>query len=369
MLSSKYFVYLFVLNGLINIINFVPRTLIDHRFGGALMSIFVAIVVGTVMLYVVTGTILKIPGVGLPELYTRVFPAWLKNALLGVNMAFWCAGGVITLLSFVDITQRFISPDVPQYLILTGFLVMVCGAALTSSRTVLFALEAILLLSLPMVIYFFIKSLLSSQFGWDAVISMFTHVWNRPNFTSVSGAVFIFTGYESIILLNRVLKPLPLRHLWMFPIFSFGVLLTTFLIPIAYHGTIGVAKHSYPWFTTADSIHIEFFVVERVLFVFYLMYLMMSLMNAIINWHVGVEMFKSFTHARSKRFGPERAGVVIVVLFAAATVWLKQLNEISFQQAGIYFLQLRFLAEFFYIAIFLYAVRRYNQLCKKQRSL
>jgi len=96
---------------------------------------------------------------------------------------------------------------------------------------------------------------------------------------------------------------------------------------------------------------------------------MMSLMNAIINWHVGVELFKSFTNARSKRFGPARAGVVVVVLFAAATVWLQQLNDISFQQAGIYFLQIRFLAEFFYIALFIYAVRRYTQLCKKQRSL
>ncbi|MEK8131843.1 GerAB/ArcD/ProY family transporter [Paenibacillus filicis] len=369
MLSSKYFAYLFIISALINIINFVPRTLIDHRFDGALMSIAAAIVVGSAMMVLVTWSIQKIPGMGMPELYAKVFPAWLSRVLLGVNMCFWYLGGAVTLLSFVDITQRFISPDVPQTLILTGFLLIVCWSALKNSRTIVFALEAILLMNLPLIIYFFVKSVLNRHFSWDAVFSMLTHVWNAPNFSSMSGAIFIFTGYESVIILNRVLKPLPVKRLWLLSTLSLGVLLTTFLIPIAFHGTIGVGNHSYPWFSTADSIRIVYFVFERVLFMFYLIYLMMSLMNAIINWHIGVELFKSMFTPTGQSTYAHRGGVVLILVFAAVTYALREMDYFSFQQYGILFLQIRFIAEMLYVLIFVYAVRRYVQLCARQLSL
>lgn len=82
MAKSRYFYCLFLMNSLINIINFVPRELIDRRFDGALFSILIATVLGTLFVYIFTVLIAKFPGKGFPEIFTPLLPKLLVKPLL-----------------------------------------------------------------------------------------------------------------------------------------------------------------------------------------------------------------------------------------------------------------------------------------------
>lgn len=134
MVKNKYFYYLFLLNASINLINYVPRILIQDRFQGALMSILIAIPVGLLCMFIFIKLIQKFPNEGLPEILNSTFPRWLSTILLILYGLGWFFSSVITLVSFVDITSRYINPDVAPQIVLIGFLVVVGARGETGFR-------------------------------------------------------------------------------------------------------------------------------------------------------------------------------------------------------------------------------------------
>lgn len=294
MVKEKYFYYLFLSNALINIINYVPRVLIDHRFEGALMSIFISVVIGTTLLVSFTKLIGNFPGEGVPELVLASLPKLIGIPLLTIFALLWYESGAITLVSFVDITLRYISPDVSPLFAIIVFLLLVTLSSRLTAESILYALETTIILNVPLVIYMLIKALVNPHFSWDAVMQVITHLWTAPNYSSIAGATFIFTGYVNLAIFNRAFKSMKPRHFWMIPTSGLLILLITLLVPIGYHGTIGVEDQVYTWFSTADAIRSEFFVVERVLFIFYFTYLSLSLVSAVIHWHIALEIVKTF---------------------------------------------------------------------------
>ncbi|GGF86848.1 hypothetical protein GCM10010912_35160 [Paenibacillus albidus] len=254
MAKPRYFYYLIIMNSLINIINFVPRELIDRRFEGALMSIVISVIVGTLFVYWFGFLISKFPEKGIPEILGPLMPKLLVSAILLFFAVLWYVAGATTLLSFVDITLRFISPDTGPYLVMGGFLIMVCICCRFDSLSLLFGLEIILAITLPLILYATFKALGNPNFSWDAVLQIGTHFWHAPDWMSLAAATFSFSGYINLIIYNRVFQNLKLKHIWIVGIEGFLVLLVTFFVPIGYFGTVGVERHVYTWFATADSI-------------------------------------------------------------------------------------------------------------------
>lgn len=300
MVKERYFYYLYLINALINIINFVPRVLTGNRFEGALMSIFVSVVIGSTLLIIFTKLISRFPGEGLPQIYAD-FPRVVSIPLLSIFAILWYVSGAVTLVSFVDITLRYISPDLSPLYAIIGYLVLVTLCSRLTTESILYALEITIIINVPLVTYILIKALFNPYLSWDAVMEVITHLWTMPKYSSIAGATFIFTGYVNLAIFNRAFHSMKPRHLWLIPVSGLMILLITFLVPIGYHGTIGVEHQVYSWFSTADSIRSEFFVVERVLFIFYFTYLSLSLVTAVIHWHIALELIKSFFEKKDKK--------------------------------------------------------------------
>ncbi|MEF2967626.1 GerAB/ArcD/ProY family transporter [Paenibacillus sp. M1] len=355
MLNSKYFYYLFLINALINIINYVPRTLINDRFAGALPSIFISMVVGTMLLYGFAKTISHFGGKGLPEIFAERFSKIISLPLLILYSGLWFVAGIITMISFVDITVRFVSPDISPYAVIIGFLLVVSFFAHLSEESILYALETLLFLFTPIILYILIKSLLSPDFSWDAVMQVITYMWTKPKYGTVAAGTFIFSGYFNLAIFNRCFKRLNTRYIWTIPITGLMILLVTFLVPIGYHGTIGVEDHIFSWFSTADSIRMELFIIERLLFLFYTIYLALSLVSAVIHWHVGLELFKGAFGPKEGNSGFKKADWWILGSFSLLTVLImSQLDQERLALFGQWFLNVRLVGEFALLAVILF---------------
>lgn len=79
-------------------------------------------------------------------------------------------------------------------------------------------------------------------------------------------------------------------HVIFIPILGFGILLTSVLIPIGFHGTEAVASYTAPWISTADAMRLKYSFIERVVFMLLSVYISLSLLFIIVVWHVGQEM-------------------------------------------------------------------------------
>ncbi|MFD3260430.1 hypothetical protein ACE3MQ_17720 [Paenibacillus lentus] len=360
MVKEKYFYYLFLINALINIINFVPRVLIDNRFEGALMSIFLSVVIGTTLLVSFTKLIGHFPGEGLPEIVLTSLPRMIGIPLLTILAFLWYESGAITLVSFVDITIRYISPDVSPLFAILVFLLLVTLSSRLKTDSILYALEITIIINVPLVVYMLFKALLNPYFSWDAVMQVITHLWSMPNYNTIAGATFIFTGYVNLAIFNRAFKSMKPRHLWMIPVSGLLILLITLLVPIGYHGTIGVEDQVYPWFSTADSIRSEFFVVERVLFMFYFTYLSLSLVTAVIHWHIALEIIKAFSFKKKKNLKTAyNKDWWILVPMTLATIGMGfYFDQVKLTLFGQLFLNVRLIGEVLLVSTIFVAYRR-----------
>lgn len=359
MVSSKYIYHLFLVNALINIINFVPRVLIYTRFHGALPSILISVIIGTILLYGFTRIMSGFNGQGLPEILNANIPRFISFIIIIIFACFWFVAGIITMLSFVDITVRYISPDISPYAVIVGFLLLAVICCRLSSESILYGLETILFLSTPVIIYMLAKALLNPNFSWDAVMQIVTYMWTKPKYVSLAGATFIFSGYFNLTIFNRNFKDLKTRYLWTIPLFGLLILLITFMVPIGYQGTVGVEDHVYSWFSTADSIRMELFIIERVLFLFYTIYLTLSMLSTVVHWHVGLELFKGAFQSKAGKLPGKKADWWVLIPFSIATIVIMNfLNQVRLGQAGQWFLNIRFINEFVLLAVLLYAKKR-----------
>ncbi|WP_405104964.1 GerAB/ArcD/ProY family transporter [Paenibacillus sp. FSL K6-1217] len=352
MANSRYFYCLFLMNSLINVINFAPRELIDARFDGAQSSILIAVGTGTLFIYLFTRVINKFPGQGLPEIFASALPKLLASPLIFIYAFLWYMAGALIMLSFVDITQRFISPDTGPYAVLFGFLTVVCLCTRIDSLSLLYGLEVTLGITLPLILYTTVKAVLNPDFSWDAVLQIMTHSLHAPDMNSLAAATFTFSGYINLAIFNRVFHGLKLKHLWILSLEGLLVLALTFFVPIGYHGTVGIERHVYTWFTTADSIRIEAFLIERMLYIFYFAYITLSLVSAIIQWHVGKELLLSLlpttTGAPKKKLWQE---IIILVLFASGAFVLLQLDQYNLNMLGVFLLHIRWYGELLLILL------------------
>ena len=360
MAKSRYFYCLFLMNSLINIINFVPRELIDRRFDGALVSILIGTIFGTLFVYIFTVLIAKFPGKGFPEIFTPLLPKLLVKPLLVFFAGLWCVAGGVTLLSFVDITLRYISPDSSPYTVVFSFLILVCICCRFDSLSLLYGLEIILFVTLPLIVYGIVKALINPDFNWDSVLQITTYIWHKPDLMSLSAATFSFSGYINLAIFNRVFHGLKLKHVWILAVEGLLVLLLTFLVPIGYFGTVAIERHVYTWFSTADSIRIESFIIERMLFIFYFAYMTLSLVSVIVHWHVGLGLFKGAISSAKKQSpkAEQWKEWIILCLFCGVVLSLMWMDQYQLNLLGAWFLQIRWFGEMFLIALLFYCYRK-----------
>ncbi|MDO7906061.1 GerAB/ArcD/ProY family transporter [Paenibacillus sp. JX-17] len=358
---NYYFYYLFLINALINIINFVPRGLINERFSGAIMAILASIPIGVAFTFMLVKLMSKFPGEDLPQIFNANFKRSIASFLLILHGLLWYSAGLVTLLSFVDVTLRYISSDVQPFFIMLGFLVLVGLCIRATAESILYGLEVLIILNVPIIIYVLAKALLNPSFSWDAVMQIITYSWEAPSFQGIATGTFIFSGYLNLVIFNKAFKAIKVRHYWFLGLSGLVVLLITFLVPVGMHGTMGVTRHVYPWFSTADVLRTKNFIVERVLFMFYFTYLSLALISCIVHWHCAMVFFKGALPAMRTGKSRFRLEMVLLVLFAVGALYAQNLDQYSMDRIGLWFMDIRFCAEAILITCVFTAYRLFRR--------
>lgn len=361
---NRYFFYNFILVSFINLMLYVPHILISDRYKGAVMSLIIGAVIGTILLYMYTSTLARYPGKGLPEILKLHLPRWIANTLMIFLALLWLYATTIAIIAFAIMINRFFNPDVHVALIL-GMLVLACGYAATrSTMTVMLVIEIGLIVNAPIIFFVLFKAGSNPHLNWDAIRIIANYVTKTPTLQSVAAASYIFTGYISMSLFNRLMPSnFRFRHRWIFPLVGFLIMLTTFFVPIGIHGTETVGHYIYIWSITADALLMQYGFIERVLFLFLIVYLNLTLIFTMSGWHQAMEFVKS-TMSRHK---PEvdsmqapTANYVIVGIFIALTfVYMFMTNEKMNMVISTYWLIFRLFVEIpLVIGLFMISRRR-----------
>ncbi|RXZ84642.1 hypothetical protein EBB07_01080 [Paenibacillaceae bacterium] len=325
---NRHFYFSFILFSMLNLILFVPSTLIAHRYDGAVSSIVVSVIVGTLLAYLYTSTFEKFPGLGLPEILHKFHPNWIVTPTLLFYAFMWLSGASIALVGFSVLINRFINPDTNSIYILALLVAICIYSSSRSTLSIMFIIEMGLICNVPLILFLLSKSVFSPNVNWDAIRTIANYGMEMPDLQSVSAATYIFTGYVTISLFNRAFPAnFRYKYRWTIPVFGLLVLLLSFFIPIGFHGTESVDNYLYVWSITADSMMMRYGFIERVMFVFLILYLNLTLLFVTTAWHHAMEFIKSCSRNYEPRVDPDKTPMrnwVIVSIFGVLTLLFHQ---------------------------------------------
>ncbi|MCR8630190.1 spore germination protein [Paenibacillus radicis (ex Xue et al. 2023)] len=291
---SRYFFYALILTMMINSILYVPRILINERYEGALMSLILGTLIGSILLYIFTGSLLKFPGMGLPEIFKlSLHKSIYIPSLLILGTSGFIAGGLV-LINFTFIISRYLNPETPSYILLLLFVFVVGFGAMQSSKTVLYCAEIVLILSVPLLLFLIIKALTNKHMSYDAVKVILDYTWMFASWKSLTVSTYAFVGYLTLSIFNRTFSnSTDIKYRWLIPIFGFGMLLSTFIIPIGTLGTDGVNDYIFTWVSTAEAIQMKYAFIDHVVYIFLLIFLAITFLYTMVTWHIASETISS----------------------------------------------------------------------------
>lgn len=347
---SRYFYYNVMVVSLLNLMLFVPHILLRFRYDGAVSSMAVAVVIGSTLALMFTKVMKAFPGKGLPEILQQFFPKIITIPFLLFVALMWLVASSIALIGYAVLINRFLNPDTSPLIVL-GFLVLIITySSSRSSLTVIFIIEMGLLINTPLLLFILLKAARSTAVDWDAIRTI-ANYWNKPpKLQPVSAASYIFTGYINYAIFNRLNPPnFRLRYRWVIPVFGTFILLLSFFVPIGFHGTESVDNYLYIWSVTADSMLMEYGFIERVIFLFLILYLNLTLLYTTIGWHQAMELVKSCLPHSNPQIDTRKTPKVnwiITSIFALFTlVYAYLFNEKDHLNITTYWLTIRMFTE------------------------
>lgn len=353
---NRYFIYLVVLNMLTNVIIFVPKYLIQYRFDGLIPSMLIATVIGIGLMYLDTIVYSRFPGQGLPEILEHGLNKPLKIIILFSLSSFWFIAGLLSLLGYIDILHRIINPELSKVWLLVAFLAVLGFVIQLPTQKIMYLLEIILFLNVPFIGFVFFKAVTSNYLNWDSIFEVGTHAATVPKLNPVAVASYVFSGYANIIIFNRLFKEKIKKINFVIVFFiSIITLFTSVFIPIGMHGSYGVEEYIYPWIITADSLRLPYSPVERVVFIFLMLYINVTLISVSVHWHVAFELMKGvFT----KKNGKKKNRLLMAFFFVIPILVVLRIDFMHPELISMYWLIARFFVEIIAVIGFFFFLRR-----------
>ncbi|NBD23287.1 hypothetical protein [Paenibacillus glycinis] len=369
---SRYLYYHVLYVGMINIMMFVPYLLVRDRFEGAISGMLVAVGISTALSLGIVACFGRFPGMGFPEINDLYLPRWLWsfNLLFG-GLCVWLPAGIIVIYSYAETSRLFFYPDMNPYVNLFLLAGASVWASSRSTRTVQFIQEIAMIVITPMLILFLIKAMFDDNMDWDAIRYVAGYVRKPPSFVAIASGTFLFSGYMNLVISNR-LHVKRIRFRWIIPVFGTLFLAITFFVPIGFHGTQGVEDYVYLWSMTADSMALDYGFINRVLYVFLLMFTGISLLFIMNTWHTAI-LFVRYALNRYKGVEEESVSGLNVWMSAAigilAFVYMSCMNPERNQLMSQLWIIIRFFAEIATLFLMVYFVRKRIKQTEKEKAL
>lgn len=271
---------------LITPIVYLPRLFIESRYNGAIPAFFVSVLAGTLISIWFLNSMRTFKGLTLIEVLEQHAPAYLSwPARVVVSIAGY-AGGAVVLMTMSSVTVRFINPTMDIHVLLLCFVLAGGWSALRTSQALMFGMEYWVLLCVPLLLFLWYKSASNPMFDLDAILTMTDYLAVTPAWHLILVSSFIFTGFISFYVFKEAAKwQASLHEAWIIPLAGLIIFCGFFFIPFGVHGTQAVDHYIYIWMNTADSIQMKHGLIERGVFIYLAVYMIISLLFISISWH------------------------------------------------------------------------------------
>lgn len=307
----------------------IPRILLVQSADGAIGSMLIGTAAGMLFTYITIKFFIRFPGMDFIDLLQAYTSSSVRISVTIYFAILWYIAGLITLIMTVFLLITFLTPEMSIYTITLSIVITVFFGVLLKSKSVLFTLEIVFILMIPVGVLMFFKLYSASEVDWDQARLALMHINQMPKYSSIAATFFMFLGCSNLIVFNRYFKEKQkLSSLSLAAIGIFGVfmLVTSYFIPIGLSGFDQIDRLIFPWTSSADAVRMKFGIIERVVFIFMFLFVTLAFVSIIIHWHVSYKLILSVFRLKALQVKQQNFTPFLVVLvFASLGLWLTAL--------------------------------------------
>lgn len=352
MLGQRYYVYLFFINALVSVTAFIPQLLYRNRYNGSITSLALSTLAGTILILFFQAQIKNFPRKKFSDILNSVLSKVLKKSFLSLNFILSIFSGVLILNSIMLIIGEFFNLN--STIIYYFFLLLIVFSILNETNSILFMLEITIVFVTPFLLLILLRFFTDNLVLFDSINESMTYIMHFPKINSVLSGLFVFTGFTNILVYSEHIRPFTKKHLLIILIIICCVLYSSYFIPIGYFGLNGVGMENYVWVTTIDSMHINYFFLERIVLVFFLVLIGITLMYLILTYHSSIKFLQMLT----EDFGGKIKWVGILIVVISALITQYYTDEINLLKFFIYFFIFRIILDLILFFILICASRK-----------
>lgn len=286
------FFYLLVINSILShFILYTPVNLHERLYKGTLISILVSLIITCINAYMVIYVYNKFKDNNIIEIHNILFGKVIGTIfnlivlILNLLISFFMYRGLI------EIIIKYMLPSTPIYIIAIVIIVLPYANLFNNERSYL---RYISLISVIILLYTIIQVIISSRnVNLDYIIGVFSHSKLQPDLIGIAVAGFFFSGINHLSIFNPVLSKLSWKKTCLL-FASIGVItaLSTILIPVGIWGPLAVQNIQLVWVTTSDTLSVELFFIERVLYILIPLFFMLASCQTLNYGFVGYTLIK-----------------------------------------------------------------------------
>lgn len=326
-----------------NLIASVPRILMRDSKDGVILSMIIAVISGVILTIIVINLFRYFPNMTFPEILKKSISKWFYYPILFYFACSWFAAGLITLMTYVLMFNTFLSHETSISITTLAFLLVISFGLFIKEKSVLYMLELVLIIFLPVIIFLLIKIYTEPKLEWDYVKVAFTYINDfPPSYNSFSASTYMFIGAVNIIIFNKyinITKKVGLKQIAIIGLMGIFTLFTTYFTPIGFNGFEQIQNLTFPWITTSDSIRMKYSLIERVTFLFVIVFIGVAFLSLLIHWYVSLKLFESIFHFKKLKWkGTNLTPYLVVILFGLiALVTIRIINEFQLVKLSMFF--------------------------------
>lgn len=323
---SRFLYYFIFLTMISNIVASVPKVLLFESKTGAIPSMFAAVIIGTIFVFIIVKLFNAFPGKSFPDMLKQHTPKWFAYPVLFYLFLCWFGAGLITLITYVFLFITFFAPETSIVITTLAFVLVISFGILMKSRSMLYTAEIVLVLFVPIIFFLLIKFYVNPKLDWDFIKISMMHINHVPSYWAFGAALYIFVGIADLVIFNELFTKkhkMGWKQVLIIGLSGAAVLFTTFFVPIGYNGVEQIGELTFPWISTSDSIRMKYGLIERVIFIFILSFLGIAFVSLLLHWHVALKLLESiFQFKRLKWKDKMLAPYIFVVIFGIISLVL-----------------------------------------------
>ncbi|MBE6069008.1 MAG: hypothetical protein E7211_15150 [Clostridium lundense] len=328
MIEKKYYYMMLIVCTFSNFIFYNTPYLITHILDGAIVAIFIALIVILISSYAGIYVFNHFKNFTLVEINNELLGKKFGSIISFVSIILNFTSGYFMFMGLIEITRKFLLSTTNTWFLRILLIIPVILVLLNTNKTFLYLLGYLGIIILVGIVMYYLLSIKELRLTY--IKGTLIHSLKMPNLPLISIASYFYVGVRHLQAFNTEFGKISYRKtMLIFILIGLPMALLTILIPVSFWGVETVRNIEHPWIASSDAIQVNLFFIERGLYILFPLFLTLGSVQIILYTFVG----KSLLYRMSIN-NKIKKGIIVAILICYVTLGVfirntRQLTEMA----------------------------------------